>query len=270
MLKNQLEITHSADLKFAKAQIAEINEIGNHVTQVLTFADLIQLGGFAAVEYCGGPQMEFRMGRPDVESEGDAVHHDRENYGTSLIVEGLNHANLLPEEYVAMMGLHTLGFVGQAKKGFNTRWCMNPYVFDNTYFQELMLGERSKYYKTDADKKLMHDAKLKEWVEKYAQDQALFFSNYAKAHVKIAEMTFEKTLVSEIEPQFCIDGGYQEPRRPLMQGFHELVDRVKERYAIAKGEDEPHEEHDDDHDDEHHDDHDDHHDETPKAIENKH
>jgi hypothetical protein len=83
-------------------------------------------------------------------------------------------------------------------------------------------------------------------------------------------MTFEKTLVSEIEPQFCIDGGYQEPRRPLMQGFYELVDRVKERYAIAKGEDEPHEEHDDDHDDEHHDDHDDHHDETPKAIENKH
>jgi hypothetical protein len=112
MLKNQLEITHSADLKFAKAQIAEISEIGNHVTHMLSFADLIQLGGFAAVEYCGGPTMELRMGRNDVESEGDAVHHDRETYGTSLIVEGLNHSNLSPEEYVALMGIHTLGFVG--------------------------------------------------------------------------------------------------------------------------------------------------------------
>ena len=32
---------------------------------------------------------------------------------------------------------------------------MNPYVFDNTYYKELMLGERSKYYKTDADRALM-------------------------------------------------------------------------------------------------------------------
>lgn len=55
MLKNQLEITHSADMKYAKNQIAEISEIGNHVTQVLTLADLTQLGGYAAVEYCGGP-----------------------------------------------------------------------------------------------------------------------------------------------------------------------------------------------------------------------
>lgn len=112
MLKNQLEIAHSADLKYAKNQIAEISEIGNHVTQILTFSDLIQLGGYAAVEYCGGPQMEFRMGRPDVESEGDAVHHDRETFGTSLIVEGLGKAHLSPEDYVALMGIHTLGFVG--------------------------------------------------------------------------------------------------------------------------------------------------------------
>lgn len=55
--------------------------------------------------------MMFRMGRPDVDSEGDAVHHDSETYGTSLIVEGLNKANLPPDEYVALMGIHTLGFV---------------------------------------------------------------------------------------------------------------------------------------------------------------
>ena len=117
MLKNQQEIAQSKDLKFAMSQISEISEIGNHITHILTNADLIQLGGIAAVEYCGGPSMMLRMGRPDVESEGDAVHHDKETYGTSLQVEGFNRAKLPAEEYVALMGIHTLGFVGQAKKG---------------------------------------------------------------------------------------------------------------------------------------------------------
>ena len=31
--------------------------------------DLIQLGAYTAVEYCGGPTMEFRSGRQDAELE---------------------------------------------------------------------------------------------------------------------------------------------------------------------------------------------------------
>jgi catalase (peroxidase I) len=77
---------------------------------------------------------------------------------------------------------------------------MNPYVFDNTYFKELMMGDRSKYYKTDADRRLVTEDRFREWVEKYAADQSLFFANYARAHVKVSELTFEKTLASELEP----------------------------------------------------------------------
>ena len=50
----------------------EINDIkneGNHITAILSYADLIQLGGYAAVEYCGGPAMIFKMGRVDVDEE---------------------------------------------------------------------------------------------------------------------------------------------------------------------------------------------------------
>jgi hypothetical protein len=44
--------------------------------------------------------------------------------------------NLSPEEYVALMGgINTLGFRDENKSGPLTRWTMNPYVFDNTYFQ---------------------------------------------------------------------------------------------------------------------------------------
>ena len=53
------------------------------------------------------------------------------------------------------MGNHTIGFVGDEKKGPHTRWCMNPYVFDNTYYQELLLGDQSKYFKNEYDYKLL-------------------------------------------------------------------------------------------------------------------
>ena len=56
---------------------------------------------------------------------------------------------------------------------------MNPYVFDNTYFQEVLLGHNSKYLKTAADMELVQKPELKEWVEAYAGDQTLFFENYA-------------------------------------------------------------------------------------------
>lgn len=36
---------------------------------MLSYADLIQLGGYAAVEYCGGPSMIFKMGRKDVDEQ---------------------------------------------------------------------------------------------------------------------------------------------------------------------------------------------------------
>ena len=86
-------------------------------------ADLIQLGGYAAVEYCGGPSMIFQMGRTDITSEADTIQHSPETNGSSLVVQGLAQSNLEPEEFVALMGSNTIGFIGNEKKGVHTRWC---------------------------------------------------------------------------------------------------------------------------------------------------
>lgn len=54
--------------------IKNVKEDGNHITAMLSYSDLIQLAGYTAVEYCGGPSMIFRMGRKDLESEGEAAN----------------------------------------------------------------------------------------------------------------------------------------------------------------------------------------------------
>ena len=116
----------------------EINDIkyhGNHITAILSMSDLIQLGGYAAVEYCGGPSMVFKMGREDVHGEPDAVAHDPETIFNSLNVRRLSQLGLAPDDLVALIGgTQTLGFKSSATKGPQTRWTMNPYVFDNSYF----------------------------------------------------------------------------------------------------------------------------------------
>ena len=77
------------------------------------------------------------------------------------------------------MGQHTIGFASDDNKGKKGRWTQNPYVFDNTYFQEILLGHKSLYLKTEADLKLLYTPEYKIWVEAFAQDQNLFFEHYA-------------------------------------------------------------------------------------------
>lgn len=87
---------------------------------------------------------------------------------------------------------------------------MNPYVFDNSYFKEVLVGRDSIYLKTDADMRLLNDSELRKWVEAYAQDEKLFFENYARAHVKISERGHEEYLMSEFDETDIVDGGYVE------------------------------------------------------------
>ena len=54
-LENQKQIMKSTELDFAFDQLVDITQTGNHITRMLTVPDILQIGGYAAVEYCGGP-----------------------------------------------------------------------------------------------------------------------------------------------------------------------------------------------------------------------
>ena len=122
--------------------------------------------------------MIFRMGRLDVETEGEASNAlvvTDEGHENSVMVSKFNMLGLNAAEYVAIMGSYTMGFASDDNKGKNGRWTMNPYVFDNSYFKEVLVGHDSRYLKTEGDMNLLHNPEFREWVEKYAEDQDIFF-----------------------------------------------------------------------------------------------
>ena len=149
-------------------QIRDIKENGNHITAELSYADLIQLGGIAAVQYCGGPEIAFRMGREDIPEEGFVSYASRlaNPHDESVSVAAYERIGLNNQEMVALQGCHTLGGAKPDRSGFDGRWTQNPYVFDNSYYKELLLGERSKFLKTAGESMLTNDPERLQWVEK--------------------------------------------------------------------------------------------------------
>ena len=192
-LKGALTRPENLGLEFALKQIEYTKKEGNHITAMLSFADLIQLGAYAALEYCEGPEVEFKMGREDV----DELETEDEGILSAENAVDVQFANtgLTDEEIVALMGRRTLGFLPPEDE-YQGRWCQNPYVFDNTYFQELLI-ENTRYIKLEDDRSLIDNQKYRKYVEMFAEDQELFFDVFARAFVKVSEFGQEEKMLSE-------------------------------------------------------------------------
>lgn len=189
--ESAMERPENLGLDFALQQIGSSS---NHITAELSTADIIQLGAYAALEYCGGPVINFRMGRVDTETE-DKFDENKLSAENSVSTQFAG-TGLADDEVVALMGRRTLGFL-QPEDEYHGRWCMNPYVFDNTYFQEL-LSEKTRYIKLDDDRSLLADQKYRKYVEIFAEDNELFFDTFARAFAKVSEFGQEDKLLSEV------------------------------------------------------------------------
>jgi catalase (peroxidase I) len=95
-----------------------------------------------------------------------------------------------------LFGHRTLGFLSNKDDDKEKRWTRNPWVFDNNYYNEL-LDNRSPYLKTPSDKALLEDDTYFKWVQAYANDQQLFFDNFAEAYIKVSELGTDKLLDEE-------------------------------------------------------------------------
>jgi catalase (peroxidase I) len=171
-----------------------------------SFADLWTLAGCKAVEFMGGPRIEFRPGRFDAPSKEQAQVPPNgrlpdASQGAAHLREVFGRMGFNDREIVALSGAHTVGRCHKVRSGYDGPWTRNPLRFDNEYFRNLMTLEwkprqwEGKMQYTDVatetltmlptDMALRDDPKFRVIAQEYCDSQAAFFRDFASAFAKL-------------------------------------------------------------------------------------
>ncbi|KAK9862530.1 hypothetical protein WJX84_005324 [Apatococcus fuscideae] len=151
----------------------------------LSLADLVALGGAWAVRATGGPTIDIPVGRRDASEEDPEERLPAETLPAAALKATFADKGLNSQELIALSGAHTLG-----SKGFG-----DPVTFDNTYYQTLLkkpwknpLLYMGNMIGLASDHVLPEDRELLPFIKSYANDQALFFTDFAAAYQKMTTM----------------------------------------------------------------------------------
>lgn len=173
----------------------------------ITYADLWTFAGKVALEYMGGPTINWKPGRVDYLDESNVPPNGRlpdGALGQDHLRDIFYRMGFNDQEIVTLCGAHNLGRCHTDRSGFDGPWVPSPTRFSNTYFK-LLLHEDwylqknpigiEQYYDEDKDLmmlptdfSLIKDPKFRPWVEKYAEDKELFFEDFAKVFSKLLEL----------------------------------------------------------------------------------
>ncbi|KAI3986154.1 hypothetical protein MKX01_004298 [Papaver californicum] len=156
----------------------------------LSYADFVQLAGVVAVEVTGGPEVPFHPGREDKPKPPPEGRLPNATKGSDHLRDVFYGMGLNDQDIVALSGGHTLGRCHKERSGFEGPWTFNPLIFDNSYFKELLSGEKEGLLQLPSDKALLTDPVFRPLVEKYAADEDVFFKDYCEAHLKLSELGF--------------------------------------------------------------------------------
>lgn len=166
-------------------------------------ADIWAMAGAVAVEFAGGPQVPFELGRSDCPDDSKVPPNGRlpdAAQGAEHLRAVFGRMGFNDQEIVALSGGHTLGRCHKARSGFDGAWTPNPLKFDNSYFVNLMNldwterewdGPRQftdpsgRYTMLPTDIAIKEDAEFRVITQKYADDEAAFFADFAAAYGKL-------------------------------------------------------------------------------------
>ncbi|GLU11738.1 hypothetical protein SLE2022_284620 [Rubroshorea leprosula] len=188
-MKYPAELAHGANngLDIALRLLESIKE----QSPMVSYADFYQLAGVVAVEVTGGPEVPFHPGRedkPEPPPEGPLPDATK---GTDHLSQVFNvQMGFSDQDIIVLSGGHTLGSCRKERSGFDGPWTTNPLIFDNSYFKELLTGEKEGLLQFPSDKPLPDNPVFRTLVEIYAEDEDAFFADYAESHLKLSELGF--------------------------------------------------------------------------------
>ncbi|XP_050384093.1 L-ascorbate peroxidase 2, cytosolic [Argentina anserina] len=190
-IRDPAELTHEANkgLDIAVKTLEPIKE----QFPILSYADFYQLAGVVAVEVTGGPEIPFHPGRLDKKEAPPEGRLPNSNKGVDHLRDVFGHMGLSDQDIVALSGGHTLGRCHKERSGFEGPWTTNPFIFDNSYYKELISGDKEGLIQLPSDKALLEDPVFRTFVETYVADEDAFFADYAEAHLKLSELGFADT-----------------------------------------------------------------------------
>ncbi|KAL6071288.1 heme peroxidase [Balamuthia mandrillaris] len=172
----------------------------------ISYADLWTLAGAVAIEHMGGPKINWRPGRTD-ESDGKNCTPDGRlpdaSQGQQHVRDIFYRMGFNDREIVALIGAHALGRCHTDRSGYKGPWTKAPTMFSNEYFRELLDNKWTKkkwngpeqyedptgeLMMLPADLALIKDPEFKKYVQMYAEDEELFFKDFAAAFQKLEEL----------------------------------------------------------------------------------
>jgi len=175
----------------------------------ISYSDLWIYAGYVALEAMGGPAIPFRLGRVDhVEGKlvplPDGLLPDATK-GPQHLRDNFYRMGFNDQEIVALSGAHGVGRCHPERTGYIGPWTNSPTTFSNEFFR-LLLEEKWVKEKSPGghyqfwdekthtlmmlptDLALIEDSKFREWVEKYKDNDKLFFADFASAFKKLTEL----------------------------------------------------------------------------------
>eukprot|EP00915_Cephaloidophora_sp_WS-2016_P000172 GHVH01000263.1.p1 GENE.GHVH01000263.1~~GHVH01000263.1.p1 ORF type:complete len:227 (+),score=26.91 GHVH01000263.1:239-919(+) len=180
-------------------------------------ADLWALAANLSIEAYGGPAIKSLFGRQDAVS-----YHEGVSSASGRLPDGSKGSDHLRDifwakgfndrDIVALSGAHTLGRCHLNRSGFEGPWTDEPLVFDNSYFRDLLSrkwvenvndGGNSQFNDSKgnmmlpSDMALIDDIEFRHWVEKYAENQSMFFEDFASAWARLITLGYDASKLKE-------------------------------------------------------------------------
>ncbi|KAJ6805772.1 putative L-ascorbate peroxidase 6, chloroplastic [Iris pallida] len=255
-LRFEVELKHAANAGLVNA-LKLIEPIKAKYPDV-TYADLFQLASATAVEEAGGPKIPMKYGRVDVTGpEQCPVEGKLPDAGppspAAHLREVFYRMGLNDKEIVALSGAHTLGRARPERSGWGKpetkytkdgpgapggqSWTVKWLKFDNSYFKDIKEQKDEDLLVLPTDAALFDDPSFKVYAEKYAEDQDVFFKDYAEAHAKLSNLGAkfdppEGVSIDDPVPEKFVAAKYSSGKRELSETMKQ---KIRAEYQAVGG-----------------------------------